>query len=416
MRAQHCLRLAFALSLAPRVAAGQVPDSLAFLTVSAGGFHTCAVTRQGVAYCWGNGFYGELGAGDTVSSNLPRQVAGGYRFVTVGAGRFHTCGLTADSIAYCWGGNWYGQVGTDSVTDRCVTAKEPQKPFACSLRPRAVAGGRHFAALGVGAQHSCGVTGSGEAYCWGANGAGVLGSDAAPAMAMVPILVAGDLRFRSVSAGLNHSCGVTMGGSVYCWGLNKDNQLGNDSLDVSKSPLAVPGSVTFVSVTAGGAHTCAIASDTTAYCWGEFEHGRLGIGESFAEHFKQKHHQALPASVDGGIRFRSLSAGGVHTCGVSTSGQAYCWGDNLEGRLGTGGSGFTARKWNTKPAAVKSDLLFTMISAGDYHSCGVTTEGTVYCWGGNGAGQLGNGTTKGSHKPLRVGIAPTVATDSSRDR
>ena len=164
------------------------------------------------------------------------------------------------------------------------------------------------------------------------------------------------------------------------------------------------------------AHTCATASDTTAYCWGEFEHGRLGIGESFAEHFKQKHHQALPASVDGGIRFRSLSAGGVHSCGVATSGQAYCWGDNLEGRLGTGGSGFTARQWNAKPAAVKSDLIFTMISAGDYHSCGVTTDGIVYCWGGNAAGQLGNGTTKGSHKPLRVGIAPAVATDSSRDR
>jgi alpha-tubulin suppressor-like RCC1 family protein len=392
-------------------------DSLTFVAVSAGGGHTCAVTLRGVAYCWGFGRHGELGNGDTASSPVPVPVAGGYRFVTVAAGRFHACGLTADSAAYCWGGNWQGQVGTDSLGESCTDRKEPQKPFACSLHPRPVAGGHHFAALSVGAVHTCGLSGNGAAYCWGYNGSSVLGSEAAPASATVPVPVAGAMRFISVSAGLNHSCGVTVGGQLSCWGLNKDNQLGNDSLDRSKSPVMIASDVTFLSVTAGGQHTCAIAADTTAYCWGDFEHGRLGIGESLGQHLKDKKHQSSPAPVDGRMTFRSLSAGGAHTCGVTTGGKAYCWGDNLEGRLGTGGSFLTARQWNTKPSAVEGDLKFTMISAGEYHSCGVTTEGAVYCWGGNREGQLGNGTTKGKGKPVHVGSAPAApAPDSSGAR
>ena len=92
----------------------------------------------------------------------------------------------------------------------------------------------------------------------------------------------------------------------------------------------------------------------------------------------------------------------MHTCGVATSGEVYCWGDNLEGRLGVGGSSFTRRGWNTKPSPPKGDLRLTMISAGDYHTCGVTTDGAVYCWGGNNEGQLGIGTTKGKNEPVRV--------------
>jgi alpha-tubulin suppressor-like RCC1 family protein len=392
-------------------------DSLTFIAVSAGGWHTCALAPDGAAYCWGYGRDGELGSGDTASSPVPVPVRGGYRFVAVTTGRFHSCGLTADSVAYCWGGNWYGQLGIDSLAESCTTRKEPTKPYACSLHPRPVAGGHRFAAMSAGAVHTCAVTGGGDAYCWGYNGPGVLGSDAAPASATVPVAVGGVLRFVSVSAGLNHSCGVTFGGGIYCWGLNKDNQLGNDSLERSKSPLAVPAGVTFLAVTAGGQHTCAIAADTTAYCWGSFEHGRLGIGESLGQRLKGKQHQSSPAAVDGQMKFRSLSAAGVHTCGVTTDGKAYCWGDNLEGRLGTGGSFLSARKWNTKPSPVEGDLTFTMISAGDYHTCGVTRDGAVYCWGGNAEGQLGNGTTKGKGKPVRVGAASDAAPpDSSGGR
>ena len=390
-------------------------DSLKFTVVTAGGWHTCAITTAGAAYCWGFGRFGQLGNGDTGIQTVPAPVAGGLRFTTVSAGRFHTCGLTTDSTAYCWGSNGWGQLGSESAADGCTNREGKDKQaLACSLRPRAVAGGRHFATLSVNGLHACATTGDHEVYCWGANGAGELGIGPGPVSVHAPTAVAGGLKFVSVAAGLNHSCGVTVDGLLYCWGWNKDNQLATDTVKQSDSPLAIASDVKFVFVTAGGSHSCAIAVDTTAYCWGEFEHGRLGIGESFAERLKGKSHQMTLAAVDGAIKYRSLSAGGVHTCGVATSGEAYCWGDNLEGRLGTGGSSFTRRSWNTKPSPPKGDLRLTMISAGDYHSCGVTTDGAVYCWGSNKEGQLGNGTTKGKSEPVRVGATPAMAADTSR--
>jgi len=396
-------------------AAALAQDSPKFTVVTAGGWHTCAITTAGAAYCWGFGRFGQLGNGDTGTQTVPAPVAGGLRFTTVSAGRFHTCGLTTDSTAYCWGSNGWGQLGSESAADGCTNRDGKDKQsIACSLRPRAVAGGRHFATLSVNGLHACATTGDHEAYCWGTNGSGELGIGPGPTSAHAPTAVAGGLKFVSVAAGLNHSCGVTVDGLLYCWGWNKDNQLATDTVKASNSPLAIASDVKFVFVTAGGSHSCAIAADTTAYCWGEFEHGRLGIGESFAEHLKGKEHQMTLAAVDGAIKYRSLSAGGVHTCGVATSGEAYCWGDNLEGRLGTGGSSFTRRSWNTKPSPPKGDLRLTMISAGDYHSCGVTTDGAVYCWGSNKEGQLGNGTTKGKSEPVRVGATPAMAADTSR--
>lgn len=380
-------------------------DSTVYTAVAAGGFFTCALSREGAAYCWGFGRYGQLGNGDTASSQVPRPVRqpDSTHFTSLALGRDHACALGADSLAYCWGVNWEGQIGTDSSAETCNFPKKPERTFACSLRPRPVAGNRHFAAISAGAGHTCAITGTGDAYCWG-SGPGVLGNEAAPATAMIPVAVSGGLHFRSISDGLNHTCGVTVEGTLYCWGYNNDNQLGHDddSLKMSKKPIAILDSVKFISVTAGGQHTCALATDSTAYCWGNFEHGRLGIGESLAEKFKGKKHQIVPAPVEGGHTFRWLSAGGVHTCAVGTDGQAYCWGDDLDGRVGLNSSMLGRKPWVTKPSAIANDLRFTMISAGDYHSCGVTVAGAVYCWGGNRDGQLGTGTTKGGDKIAHI--------------
>jgi alpha-tubulin suppressor-like RCC1 family protein len=395
-----CSLASSALAQTPDSAPQQHPDSLTFRAVTVGVLHSCAITAAGGAYCWGWGRVGQLGNGDTASSPIPVRVAGGHHFVAVTAGRYHTCGLTADSSAYCWGVNTLGQIGTDSLGESCAGTKDPNKRFACSWHPRLVAGGRRFAAISAGAMHTCGVAANGEASCWGSNGGGTLGSESAPAVANVPIPVAGGLRLAALGAGLNHSCGVTVDGRVYCWGDNEDNQLGNNAMKESKSPVAVAATVTFRAVTAGGEHTCGITVDSVAYCWGKSEHGRLGIGENMYESMRGKKHQSSPAAVEGRLAFQSLSAGGAHTCGVATDGRAYCWGDNLDGRAGIGKGG-----WATKPDAVDGDLRYTVISAGDYHSCAITTDGAAYCWGSNSDGQLGNGTSKGTSKGKAVRVS-----------
>jgi alpha-tubulin suppressor-like RCC1 family protein len=139
-----------------------VAGGLAFAAVNTGVFHTCGVTTAGAAYCWGRNILGELGDGDTVQRSSPTPVAGGLTFARLGRiGFYHTCGVTADGAAYCWGANSYGQLGDGTTT--------------WEASPVQVKGGLTFADVSAGSYHTCGVTSRGAAYCWGANVVGQLG-------------------------------------------------------------------------------------------------------------------------------------------------------------------------------------------------------------------------------------------------
>jgi len=147
--------------------------------------------------------------------------------------------------------------------------------------------------------------------------------------------------------------------------------------------------LTFAAVSAGDYHTCGVTTAGTAYCWGDNTHGELGDGTGTD--------RTSPVAVEGGLTFASVSAGLAHTCGVTTGGAAYCWGYNADGQLGDGTG--TDR---TSPVAVLGGLTFAAVSAGGYHTCGVTTAGTAYCWG---SGLLGDGTiriTNGQTSPVAV--------------
>ncbi len=146
---------------------------LSFAAVSAGFDHSCGVTTAGVAYCWGDNVFGQLGDGTTTNRPMPVAVAGGLSFAAVST-KGHTCGVTTAGDAYCWGQNVRAQLGDGTTTDR--------------LTPVAVAGGLSFAAVSAGFGHSCGVTTAGDAYCWGSNGSGMLG-DGTFNNSSVPVLV-----------------------------------------------------------------------------------------------------------------------------------------------------------------------------------------------------------------------------------
>jgi alpha-tubulin suppressor-like RCC1 family protein len=138
-----------------------VTSALAFASVSAGVAHTCAVARDGAAYCWGRNVDGQLGDGSTSTSPVPVAVIGDLQFVAVSAGNFHSCGLTASGAAYCWGGNHRGQLGDGSVSGRAS--------------PTLVSGGLDFISVSAGGAHTCGLTQAGAVYCWGTNADGALG-------------------------------------------------------------------------------------------------------------------------------------------------------------------------------------------------------------------------------------------------
>ena len=304
-----------------------VAGGLSFSALAAGRYHTCGLTNAGSAYCWGGNYVGQLGDGSTTPSSVPVAVAGGLNFSAIAAGGVHTCGLISGGAAYCWGDDEVGQLG--EVGDELPVIR---------TTPIAVSGGLRFSALAPGGIHTCGLIGGSAAYCWGGNYVGQLG-DGSTTNSSTPVPVAGGLNFSALTTGVGgHTCGLTMSGAAYCWGGNHIGQLGDGSTTLSSIPVAVSGGLSFSGLAAGAAHTCGLTRTGAANCWGNNEEGELGNGDIGPDTCNVANWRCSrsPVAVAGGLTFSALTLGGVHTCGLISGGAAYCWGDNSSGQLGDG--------------------------------------------------------------------------------
>ena len=357
----------------------EAPPIQGVVLVSAGDSHSCAVNEAGVAFCWGTGSSGQLGNGFLVTRFTPFPVAGGHTFTAIATAETHSCGITTTGEAYCWGSNNVGQLGNGTTVSQSS--------------PSPVAGGLSLTSIVAGAFHTCGLTTSGAAYCWGFSNNGALGNGAT-GVRTTPTAVSGGHTFVSLVAGRSHTCGITTTGETYCWGLNSSGQLGDGTSGSKLSPSLVIGGLTFTSISAGDSHTCALTASGSAYCWGSPD-GRLGIGDPTGVS------TTSPRAVTGGLTFTAITAGETHSCAITTSGEAYCWGSNAGGRLGIG----TTDAQSLVPVAVAGGHVFRSIDVGD-HSCAVTTTNQVYCWGPGGTGQLGNGSTSNRLVPTPIAAFP----------
>jgi alpha-tubulin suppressor-like RCC1 family protein len=390
----------------------------AFATVNTGASHTCGLSTSGTAYCWGDNTVGQLGDASDISSTRPVRVAGGLRFAQLtGGGGNHTCALTDDGEAYCWGDNPFGQLGDGTTTSSSVPVRA-----ASSLS---------LTTIDAGPYHTCGLTATGAAYCWGANGPEnqsfgdreglgyALGAattelcdnpnpnyrGAQWPCSPTPLAVAGGMSFRSTSAGLWASCGVAMTGGAYCWGVNGFDNLGTGTEDYATGPTQVAGGLLFEEAVHGAIHGCGLVNNN-AYCWGAliFTWGQLGTGTFDPS--------STPTPVAGGLSFSTVvpsDANNIYesTCGLTTEGEAFCWGTNRWGGLGTdvpisptcNGSDFPC---SNIPVPVAGGITFISISTNAEYSCGVAESRDLYCWGVNDEGQLGDGTTNDAATPVQV--------------
>jgi len=384
---------------------------LAFALVTAGDSHTCGLTTDGEAYCWGADHLAQLGTIVSLAScewtphrcsTAPAAVAGALRFVTLDAGHDHTCGPTASGEAHCWGFNADGQLGSTLTSP--TLCGPPEGP--CTRRPEPVTGGFTFTAISAGGEHTCGLTGGGDAYCWGSNVSGQLG-DSTTTSAAAPVPVGGGLTFASISAGNNHTCGVSGSGEAFCWGWNTQGRLGDGTYVPKSYPVAVAGAHAFQSVTAGATdYTCGVTTGGDAYCWGCNEVGKLGAGPNATLRTDCDHSQCMwtPIAVTGSYTWRSALPASYHTCGIAADGSAFCWGGNWVGQLGNGttaGSQFSPVPQPT-PVAVTGGLAFRSLSPGLAHTCAIATTGVAYCWGLNDLGQAAAGTSFWALAPAKV--------------
>jgi alpha-tubulin suppressor-like RCC1 family protein len=306
------------------------------------------------------------------------------KYRSISAGTMHVCDIASGGFAYCWGLNGAeGRIGSDQLSST-----------AMSSVPVRVPGNLKFAQLATFGRHTCGLTPEGKAYCWGYNGWGALGANSNAGQSSTPVAVATSQTFRSITAGSDHACAITFDNVGYCWGNNDWRQLGTGTSATASSPVQISGGLSFASLSAGAGFTCGVATlNGIAYCWGANSIGQTGDGKTinYGNVFV-----SAPQQVVGGQAFKSVSLGNQYACGVTMAGQGYCWGSN-NSKLGAGPTNDSST-----PVAVSGGLTFRSISTGYGHACGVTTADAVYCWGGNGNGQLGVTVQNGSNVPMRA--------------
>ncbi|MEO7964782.1 MAG: Ig-like domain-containing protein [Gemmatimonadaceae bacterium] len=280
---------------------------------------------------------------------------------------------------------------------------------------------RQLLSVDVGGDVSCGITPLGRGYCWGRGDVGQLASsadstcfdDGSPglrtACTLEPKRFSKELPFTMVASGDLASCGISSQ-LLYCWGSDQFGQIGNGGKGSGATPnLATVGSERFVFVTSGSFHNCALNTSGAAYCWGRDDDGQLG------DHRRVNSTTPIPVVGPSGFpadapRFMKISAGGSHTCGLTPNGSIYCWGEGTLGALGTGSIASS-----DTPAPIVAPEPFTDVSAGFNHSCAVGVSGKAYCWGADSSGQLGFASLLPVLAPTAVGVGVYTAVSAGTD-
>lgn len=402
---------------------------------SAGGSHTCAVLDDGTAWCWGNNSFRQLG-GLGSGGRMPRDVAL-TQVQAVAAGIAHSCATVRDGALWCWGDDGFGQLGRPAPDAGAGTGLDPAEvpdvtsplsvfaggSVTCTISadrqlrcwgsaqfgqlgdgttrsrstPAAVDVGAEPLEVALGQRHGCARVGDDAFSCWGSGYFGEVGNGgvyyrAAPA----PVSTPADL--ERFAAGSAHTCARRPDGSVWCWGDSTSSQAG-DPRTPKFVPTVVAGITSVDQLAAGALHTCALRSDGSAACWGRGTEGQLGNGTMVAN-------TGTPQAVAGLPTSDRLWTGGYHGCARTSLAELYCWGDGRSGQLGLGISGGML----FRPTAVIVPGIRDVadVALGRTHSCSVDRAGALSCWGDNGLGQLGDGTSFSRSSPVVIATMGSV--------
>lgn len=350
----------------------------------------------------------------------------GAPFALVAAGAHSTCAIRSDTSLWCWGSNTYGQLRLSGTSNRLVPTEVSGTSWvkvacgqtdACSIRTdgtlscwgnngsgqlgaattgaelRTEVPGGPWQVIAPGAYQSCGIWGDGTLWCWGDNTNGQLGTGNTVATSS-PTQVTGT-GWSQVSTSYYHTCATKLDGTLWCWGLNANLELADASVGFRMVPGQVGGS-DWTQVVTGLYHTCATKQDKSLWCWGGNTAGQLGNSSAPILAQGSQGGVSIPLQVAGA--WDNISAGLAHTCGIMSDLSLWCWGDNSSGQLGNG----TQIATSAPVPVVVPGQAWASVAAGSAHTCALATDGTLWCWGDNSDGQLGTGSGGLQLLPTRV--------------
>jgi len=370
--------------------AQQASAANTWIQVDTGFNHTCAVRADHTLWCWGTNDDGQLGLGTRDEGQLsPAQVGTDSDWASVSAGFYATCALKVDGTRWCMGWNGHGQLGVGSFEDKSTPTHPVWESFT-------------FRSVSVGDAFACGIHTDGRRVCWGSNYQFRIGMGTGPSATASPDPNASPMgdqpypvgspsdpsQWSSLSSAFSHSCGLADGGTRQCWGPGHYGVLGLGSEEDKALPSGDPAEGTWRSVTAGGSHSCGVKS-YRAYCWGHGRAGQLGNGNLGD--------QWTPVPVQPLRFWLGVEAGDTHTCGLTAGRTRWCWGSNDRGQLGVGDT-----VGRSSPATLSGEQTWSQISPGLNYTCGITTTSYLYCWGANSFGQLGVADNADRSVPVRV--------------
>ena len=388
--------------------------STTWMSISAGYSHTCAITTNNQAYCWGYNGYGQLGDNTQDDSSKPVAVSGNFQWRQIVVAYRYTCGITTAGTAYCWGDNSLYQLGDNTPISHSV--------------PTPVKSTIVWTKLAAGYQHVCGIASTGLGYCWGVNARGQLG-DNTIVNKKVPVAVSGYNKWTTISTGDSHTCGVTDAKAAYCWGRNDFAQIGDGIAGTIIAPQTnklvptlVAGSKLWTSITAGDYNTCGIDEAYQGYCWGTASHllstewTSIALDRCYTTGSSYSNCYPSPLLISSTLPFKYLTVRFRVAFAMMTNSSLYQWGS---GSTCSSSSCALMRNWSdtSSPTRVQGSYgqVFTSLSVGLEYGCGTTSVRTAYCWGQNDYGQLGDGTTTDRSQEVLVPDPPTITIPVSQN-
>ena len=364
--------------------------------VTARGFHTVALKPDSTVWAWGHNGYGQLGDDSITDRTTPVQVSCLSNATAIESGVFHTIVLKSDGTVWTWGYNGYGQLGDGTTTD--------------STTPIQVSGLSNIIAIAGGGYHTIALKSDGTVWTWGRNEYGQLG-DSTTLNRTSPVQVTDLSNIIAIEDGGHHTIALKSDGTVWTWGYNEWGQLGDGTTTNRTTPVQVSG-LSGVTVIAGGNdHTIAMKSDGTVWAWGHNSYGQLGDGTA------TNTPRTTPVQVIGLSDIADIAGGEWHTIALKSDGTVWTWGDNTYGELGDGSS----LDVRAIPMQISGLSDVVAIEGGFYHTVALKSDGTIWTWGYNEYGELGDGTNTNTSTPVQVNdfnvyqSSTTVTTNSANN-